>query len=195
MSIKFRLSSIVTITTIPSKQEYMITIGPVINRQKYGWSTFCCSLSPDINFDDVFNFCEKYNKIYTNDESDRSDKITFVIEYVTFKKYFTHFEVSEIYDRFTPLSDNDLLDDLDFIREEIINIHIQMNIMKQKGEIERYNFYDDLVSNKRYKMFQFVSQEQYDAYINRIRHIIAQEKDTYEQRINDIHNVSSKIWE
>ena len=195
MSIKFRTTDPVSISFIDQENQpdysddnkliisdVRFVLGPIINRVKCGWSTYDIILHPNVQLD---------QKLAPFDKLPVDNKISFE----TFKKHFTGFHAVEIQDKFTPLTEDDLLNDLDFIHDEVAKIQILMNTMKQKGEIERYNFYNDLIGTKMYKMFQFPTKDEFDTYINKIRYITEQDKETiYNQRVNDIKNISTLVW-
>ena len=118
-----------------------------------------------------------------------------IISYELFKNTFKTFQATELQDKFISLSENDLLDDLDFMHDETTKIQILMNVMKQKGETERYDFYNDLISVNIHKMFQFPSKEDYDRYIDKIRQITEKDKEEiYNKRVNEIKEIEKLVW-
>jgi hypothetical protein len=197
MSIKFRPTDSVKLTVIYHNQsdisnnlvitDISFEIGPIINRPKYGWSTYNLILSPDISLDQKKSLIDE--RLFNN----MIDIL--VIRYELFKKHFIRFQAIEIQDKFTPLSEEDLLNDVDFMRDEVAKIQIQMNVMKQKGEIERYQFYNDLISINMYKMFQFPNKNEFEEYIDKIRLITERDsKDMYNQRVNEIKEIEKLVW-
>lgn len=171
----------------PAITDILFEIGPIINRAKYGWSTYNLVLSSDISLDHKVSLL--------NDRWFSGSMGNLIIDYNLFKKYFPRFQVTEIQDRFYPLTEEDMLNDLDFMKDEITKIQIQMNIMKQKGENERYDFYSDLTSINMYKMFRFPNKEEFDLYVNKIRIITERDKkEMYDQRVNEMKVIENIIW-
>lgn len=197
MSIKFRPTDKIKLIVMYQNQavDYTVSdvqfeIGPIINRSRGGWSTYNLIPHPDTTLDQKISLLNKYG---FNDIMNMID--IFDIKYKLFKNHFTSFQAIEIQDKFTPLTEDDLLNDLDFMHDEVAKIQIEMNIMKQKGEIERYNFYNDLISINMYKMFQFPNKEEFNTYVDNIRSITERDKtDTYNQRINDIKEIEKLVW-
>lgn len=191
MSIKFRLTDPVRVTPTyhnDTISNIIFEIGPVINRARYGWSTYALILPNDTSLSHKLSVLDKYIII------DNKPNVV-IVDYELFRKYFTNFQAAEIHDKFTSLSEDDLLDDLDFMHDEVAKIQIQMNIMKQKGEIERYNFYNDLISINMHKMFCFPTKDEFDIYVDKIRQITDRDKDdTYNQRVNEMKEIEKLVW-
>lgn len=161
-----------------------VELGPIINRSKCGWSTYQLIVPEHIDVFKIFNPIYDIDKIITN----KIYKID--LDYQSFKSHIKEFKARELADRFYPASDNDLLDDLDFINDEITHIKIQMNLMKQKNEIDEYNFYENLLHNNTHLIFQLPSKEAYDRYIDKIikiRKIHFQEQ--FNQKIREIASI------
>lgn len=191
MLVKFRLTDPVKLIITyhnNSISDITFEIGPIINRAKYGWSTYTLILPLDTSLENKISLLDSFLII--------DNKPNFlIIDYELFKKHIKNFQATEIQDKFSPLSDNEILDDLDFMRDEVAKIQIQMNIMKQKSEIERYNFYNDLISINMYKMFCFPNKEEFDTYINKVREITDRDKDNeYNQRVNEMKEIEKLIW-
>jgi len=195
MSIKFRSTDKIRLIIMYQDLSNTISdihfeIGPIINRSRSGWSTYNLIPHPDTTLDQKISLL---NKCGFNDIMNMID--IFAIKYKLFKIHITSFQAIEIQDKFTPLTEDDLLNDLDFMHDEVAKIQIEMNIMKQKGEIERYNFYNDLISINMYKMFQFPNKEEFNTYVDNIRSITERDKtDTYNQRINEIKEIEKLVW-
>ena len=179
MSVKFRATDLVTaiikLDDMSNIIDVQFEIGPIINRSKKGWSIY--ELLPSIN-----NTLER--------------KIEFVnlvnhhLNYSIFRNHFVKLEAKEITDKFILLSEDDLLDDLDFMHDEITKIRIQMNIMKQEGQTERYNFYDGLINNNIHRMFGFANRDSFDSYIQTIRSITERDQQMIrDQRVQEINDI------
>src|SRR5580692_10718174 len=118
MSIKFRPNDLVVLNIKYSddtnKPEYVIVssieieIGPIINRVKCGWSTY--RLTPPEHIDIIKTFQNRINSYFIH---------RIVIEYREFKIIVKDFKASELLDRFSPFTIEDMMDDLDFIVDEI----------------------------------------------------------------------------
>jgi len=185
MSVKFRATDLVTaiikLDDMSNIIDVQFEIGPIINRSKKGWSIY--ELLPSIN-----NTLER--------------KIEFVnlvnhhLNYSIFRNHFVKLEAKEITDKFILLSEDDLLDDLDFMHDEITKIRIQMNIMKQEGQTERYNFYDGLINNNIHRMFGFANRDSFDSYIQTIRSITERDQQMIrDQRVQEINDIASCVWD
>lgn len=189
-SVKFRSTDLVTlIITYQNNIVNDITfeIGPIINRIKNGWSTYSLILPNDTSIDQKLSLLDSSIMIHKPN--------LLIISYELFKNTFKTFQATELQDKFISLSENDLLDDLDFMHDETTKIQILMNVMKQKGETERYDFYNDLISVNIHKMFQFPSKEDYDRYIDKIRQITEKDKEEiYNKRVNEIKEIEKLVW-
>ena len=185
MSVKFRATDLVTaiikLDDMSNIIDVQFEIGPIINRSKKGWSIY--ELLPSIN-----NTLER--------------KIEFVnlvnhhLNYSIFRNHFVKLEAKEITDKFILLSEDDLLDDLDFMHDEITKIRIQMNIMKQEGQTERYNFYDGLINNNIHRLFGFANRDSFDSYIQTIRSITERDQQMIrDQRVQEINDIASCVWD
>jgi hypothetical protein len=171
---KFRSKDKIIISLNNTNNEFSITLGPVINRNKFCWSYYQIYLmDKKITFDDILN---QYHLIYHDYEnvsyiiSYKTDKL--IIDFKTFKKMFKIDYITELTDQCVQLSEKDLLEDLDFIKKEIVKCRTILESLKQKEDHEKYNFYDKLLNEKQYTMFQFDSLTNYENYINKISQII-----------------------
>lgn len=184
MSVKFRpTDSVIPIITFDNTSniiDVQFEIGPIINRSKRGWSIY--ELLPLTN-----NTLEQKIALIPTDHT---------LNYGMFKNHFEKLEAREISNRFILLSESDLLDDIDFMHDEIAKIRIQMNIMKQEGQTERYDFYDDLINNNIHRMFGFVDRDEFDSYVETIRLITERDQQIMrDQRIQEINDIASRVWD
>lgn len=139
-----------------------VELGPIINRMKQGWSIYQLVIPDHIDLIKIFSPIHDIPKIFTK----KMHKIE--MDYQSFKSYVKDFKARELIDRFIPASDEDLLNDLNFIDDEITHVKIQMNLMEQKKEISEYNFYYKLLHENTHLMFQLSSKELYNKYIDKI---------------------------
>lgn len=163
-----------------------IMIEKVINRSKMGWSAYKVILPSDMIEKKVAENIRSLDpsKILDSITTWKIDPdtniehvaVTYIINYNVFTSLHKIFKVSELVERFRILTDECLLNDLEFMQEEIVTIKINMNLMKQKGELSRFAFYENLINNKLHTMFQFSSKDEYDTYIAKITTLIKSDK-------------------
>jgi len=198
---KFHPNSLVTIKLEPEK--LVIKIGPIINRVKCCFEFYSVVLTETTNNYDyilktlnTINSTNDSNK--SNDSNISNDSNTTEIStcYKKFKELFQIDHVTLLESESITLTNQDLLNDLDFIKDEIIKCKIHMNTLKQKNELNLYNFYNDLVNNRQHEMFQFLSKNDYDNYLDKIAKIIEIEfpKDCENDNIANVQIISEKIW-
>lgn len=190
MSIKFRPNDLVVLNITHQFSDDVdvngdvnvdIEIGPIINRVRCGWSTYCPITSEHDNIINAFR-----------DRISSSSTSRIVIEYREFKTIIKEFKAVELLDRFRPFSIEDMRDDLDFIKDELTHVKIQMNIMKQKNEIEKYNFYENLVEKNTHLMFGLPSKEKYFTYMKNLSEICNTSQKMH-QSLQNAHTVSENI--
>jgi hypothetical protein len=202
MSIKFRPNENVVLeftyddsdaddNTTHSISSVKALIGPVINRPKHGWSIYSVKMSDQQTIDEIRSKCYELIPSLKEMKLDR-----YMMDYSTFKKNFKIEHVSEVSEHFQALTDQDLLNDLDFIKGEIDRIRINMNKLEQTGAIKRLEFFTDLVTKKQHTMFQFNSHEEYESYIDKIAKLI--DKDEIDkalaESIKNVDAISKTIW-
>lgn len=200
-SIKFRQTSDVTIvltsndactdqTNITYKLSH-ITIGPLVDRVKYVKCFYAISVDENPDFQKISkeHFTESYNSEH---------EIRFTTKYKEFKKYFKIVCARELNDLSTPLSDQDLINDLDFMKSEIVTCQINMNLLKQKGDMTKYAFYDNMINKQQHLMFQVPTPEQYASYLDKIAKLLDKNVDDVtnkeKQIMNDVMEVSKNVW-
>lgn len=173
---KFRSDDTVTIK-FSNDRQINIVIGPVVNRMN------CC-------------FCF-YKIVLSDDDTKRcvkmyNDDATF--SYKDFKKKFKIDHVAMMEADSLPMTNQDMLNDLDFIKNEITNCKIKMNSLKQEGDMMMYNFYNNLIRNKQYEMFQFQSKETYHQYLDKISEIIDSLDLKSNENMDNINVLSNHLW-
>ena len=214
---KFRANDQIIITFI--NNNYQIIVGPVINRSKLYGEYY--QLIIDSNYESLFSrdICEK-NFILFHDLSqsqsqgqdqvqdgvksecgdmvqslDYNPMIRFKTIYKTFRNLFEIDHVKMMTDKITPMSDQDLLDDLDFMNNEIIKCKIAMNIFYQKSDMIKYNAYRQLIYTDTHKMFQLQSPDEYNNYLDHISLLIKGSSiDDTKKEFNHMRDVSESIW-
>lgn len=173
MSIKFRPSDKVTIKLIDLNP--IIEIGPVFNRDLCGWSLYSVDTNSIKNEISLFlenqtldsNFNQTLDSDKFKDFSDAHHPILIKSDYRTFKNYFKLFKVRELHDRFYPATEQDLLDDLEFMHDEIANIKSRLNLINSD---ENRSFYNNLLNNP-HLIFSFKSLDNYNAYVLKLTEI------------------------
>ncbi|VBB17798.1 hypothetical protein YASMINEVIRUS_261 [Yasminevirus sp. GU-2018] len=163
-----------------------IIIEKVINRARMGWTTYQVvlpnttvkqSVAERIRMLDASKILDTTTTGGLDPQTQtRRVAVTHTINYTTFREVCKEFKVTELVDRFVPMTDECLLRDLEFMQEEVVTVKIQMNLMKQKGETSRLAFYEDLIGNRPHIMFQLPTKEDYDAYIAKITSLVKSDK-------------------
>lgn len=167
MSIKFRPSDKVTIKLIDLNP--IIEIGPVFNRDLCGWSLYSVDTNSIKNEISLFLENQTLDSDKFKDFSDAHHPILIKSDYRTFKNYFKLFKVRELHDRFYPATEQDLLDDLEFMHDEIANIKSRL-ILINTDEHEKLSFYNNLLNNP-HLIFSFKSLDNYNAYVLKLTEI------------------------
>ena len=168
-----------------------IIIGPLIDRVNYNKCFYAIKIEdyPDYH---------KILKDYFTQSYISNHEVHFTTKYKVFKKYFKITYARELPELLLQLSDQDLVDDLDFMKSEIINCQINMNVHKQNGNMMKYAFYDDIINKHQHIMFQIPTNNQYMLYLDKISLILDQNIDIMlnkeKQIMNDVMDISNNIW-
>ena len=203
MSVKFRNDSHITIcfecrpnyciNNIDKPLQNDVIIGPIINRNN------CTKIFYNIEImekNKLYDICMKYFNYCMYRSKNRNIIIQFDINYKLLKKYCKIVHVCER--ESIEMTENDFLNDLDYMNDEIMKCKMNMDLMKFKKEFDKYNFYQELINNKQHTMFQLLSINNYNAYLDKISLVvnnynsisIEQEKEI----MNDIIDISHTIW-
>lgn len=205
-SIKFRQADDVTIVFVidsdnadtqnivplaSTQKSPHMTIGPLIDRVRCVKSFYAVTIDGD---PDIWKISNDHLTI-----SYRSgDKICFTTKYKEFKRYFKIVCAHELSNLSIPLTDKDLLDDLDFMKSEIVTCQINMNVLKQKGDMDKFTFYDNMINNQQHVMFQVPTAEQYALYLDKIGKLLDNNDENItnkeKQIMNDVMSVSKEVW-
>ena len=186
---KFRHND--TIHIILSDDTHMIYIGPIINRLTLSWNFYKIGLDIIINKN-------TFDILHEKEEVNRQDDCKeYIIKYKDFTKNIKISYVELINDMTYKMTNNDLLDDLDFMKSEIVKCRISMNKFKLLNEIDKYNTYDKMINHEQYKMFQLPSSEDFDKYLDTISSLLDKEtiEENEKENMNYISLLSNQIWE
>jgi hypothetical protein len=168
-----------------------IIIGPLIDRMR------CVKSFYEIIVEDHPDI-QKISREYFSVMSQTGDEIRFATKYTDFKKHFKIVYAHELNELSTPLTDDDLIEDLDFMKREIVTCQINMNILKQKGDMDKFSFYENLINNQQHIMFQVHTAEQYAEYLDKIAKLLDNNADDVinkeKQIMNDVMNLSKEVW-
>lgn len=197
VSIKFRKNDTIRIlfedvNGNSTNTEYpRIVLGPVIDRVK---CVKCWYLLTLTDYTDIRIVSEKQFKVHLN-----SDQCTeFTALYKDFKKVCKIESAHRLVDGDIEMTDEELMDDLDFMKNEIITCQINMNMMKQRGEMEKYQFYDDMINIHQHDMFQIPTPELFVQYMDKIAKILEKEHDIAiakeKEAIDNVRIMSQNIW-
>src|SRR5579872_6777993 len=189
MSVKFRQNDKVDLhfnfssNVTPSLPDSVsIKIGPIIDRtncmKKY-YELFFVDMS---NIMTIYDTCEKkFNKF--------KNANCFKISYKMLKSNFKISHATELEFLRESMTNQDLLDDLDFMKDEIVKCQINMNLLKQKNDHKNYEFYDQLINYKQHIMFQVPTLQEYSAYLDKISKLIVDNKPEIEkQKMTNVMN-------
>jgi hypothetical protein len=165
----------------------IIIIGPIINRCCMCWSYYQVFIDQDKS-----NLGDIKMKLESMDHHD--------IKYNEAKKILKILYVSELSDHRRSLTDDDMLDDLDEMKNEIVRRQISMNILKQQNNIELYEKNHRLIYHEPHKLFHLPSYEAYTHYLDKIDALIS--KQNHENQIDellhdhmyDLINGSPDLW-
>jgi hypothetical protein len=184
-----------------------IIIGPVIDRVKCVKSSYELEIKllPEKNSAkenvSMYHICLNNfnNHMEIKDESMLASKtnIYFTTDYKHFKKHFKIISASKI-DPDIPMTETDMLDDLTFMNDEIVTCQINMNMFKQKGDMVRYAFYNNMLNTQQHKMFHIPTSEQYDEYLNKISLLVSTnvefDKIQNKKIMDEVSWISETIW-
>jgi phosphate-selective porin len=196
---KFRQSDEVTIILKnDNTMEYIeIIIGPIIDRVNLMKINYQITVENDTEIKNISkNNFETVYKIETD------TKIVSEIKYKTkYREFKNHFKIIYVNEKDKVLMSNqDMIDDLDFIKNELITCQINMNLLKQKGETEKLHFYENLINYEQHRMFQIPSADMYNEYLDKIAKILDKEigddstKNMEKKIMNNILSLSNDVW-
>lgn len=179
---------------ITNDDNIKITIGPVIDRLNLCSSYYnVIIMFDDNNSNDNNSYDNNESNESTNLNNSREFKSKFInicnlyfahimntkyiykTNYNTFKKYFKISHLEKINNMCKTLSEQELLDDLDFIKSQFKKYRIIMEKNKDIN-IEKYNMINHMLSHEQYKMFQLSSNDQFEKYLDEITKIIEKQK-------------------
>ena len=167
-----------------------IILGPVTNRIKCTKSYYDIKILNEYN--NVYDTCLKHFESCIMRAKNRNILVQFDINFKKLKKYFNISHASEIHAN--SMTDNELLDDLDFMNDEIIKFKIKMNILEQQNEHSKLNFYKDLLNDKQYIMFQIPSANEYMEYLDKISTLLDNKSSNEKRIMNEVMNLSYNVW-
>lgn len=133
-----------------------IIAGPVINRYGFVWEYYDLFLTDDslrpynVGFPEGVEIITTYGDLV---------KAGCKIDYMRLLK-----EESQ-----TPLTDQDLVDDLEYMQKEIEKCDKLVKKYQNKDDEKKSEFFFNLVNVNTYKMFLFNSEKDYEDYIKRVR--------------------------
>ena len=194
--IKFRQTDNVTIVFAANDNKQNIshiTIGPLIDRVRCFKAFYAITTEDNPSIQELLK--EQFN-VSLKLETDTC----FTINYKEFKKYFKITYARELTNLGSLMSDDELISDLDFMKNEIVTCQINMNILKQKGDMIKYAFYDNMINNQQHLMFQIPTTVQYAAYLDKIANLLDKndvnvtQKEKEKKIMNDVMDVSNNIW-
>ncbi len=191
-----------------SDDGYTIIIGPIINRYYLCWSHYQVFVKDYCNNEDLKKRLQKLTINTCSSESLESVESVesvdlmnqFIINYNESKKIFSIDYVTELLDYRTMLTNEDLMNDLDYMKNEIIGRQILMNKFKQQNNNDAYTKYYQMIYHEPHKLFQFLSHIEYTKYLDIIDNIITKQND--ENKTNevifdhmyDLINDSNHFW-
>jgi hypothetical protein len=165
-----------------------IKIGPIIDRvncmKKY-YELFFVDLTDITTIHDICD--KKFNKFKNTNG--------FKISYKMLKDNFKISHATELEFLRVPMTNQDLMDDLDFMKDEIIKCQINMNLLKQKNDQKKYDFYNQLINHKQHIMFQVPTLQEYSIYLDKISKLIVDNKPEIEkQNMTNVMAISNTMW-
>lgn len=172
---KFRSDTKVIIDNIDNKVS--IIIGPIIDRTNKNWSKY------SVNIDT--NEFKTIKNILINTKNNIIDN-KIVILYSEFKKHFRINYVNKL-EYECKMTREDFMNDIDFMRDEIMKCKISVNKYKQSDRKDLVIRYENLINNEQHKMFQVDTKEEYDNYLDHIENLITD----YEKEAMDKMNIKT----
>lgn len=177
---KFRSDVKVIIDNIDNKAS--IIIGPIIDRTNKKWSKYAINI-------DINEFKTIKNILINTTHNSIDNKI--IILYSDFKKHFKINYVSELeYEH--KMSREDFMNDIDFMRDEILKCKISINKYKQINRNDLVTRYENLINNEQHKMFQVNTKEEFDNYLDYIENLITESE---KEAMNKMSAKTITAWE
>jgi hypothetical protein len=185
---KFCNDNNITIKINELNSEYEIILGPIIDRSKLCWLHYNGIIKND--FMDLINICKSHFQFkYLNN----INEMNYTTSYKTFKKYLSLEYVKIIPNYVIPLSEDDILNDLTFMKSKIMK-HIEiMSEYKQNNDMTNYNFMNNLLYHEQFKMFQMTNNEEYNTYIDVIKTITDKHNNLLNETIQHTNTMNSII--
>jgi hypothetical protein len=175
-TIKFHNSDIIIIRLKDNPQPEIL-IGPIINR------TLCIKSYYLIEVSNSDGLLDRY-----------TDNMT------TYREFKKHYKITSAHklDLDEPLTNEELLDDLDFIKNEIVNCRITLNLHLQKGDMKKFTFYNNLLNSQQHSIFHLPSADHYMEYLNKIAKLIDKDPmdviDNNKKLMDQVINMSEVVW-
>ncbi len=115
-----------------------------------------------------------------------------------YKKFRNLFEIdhaTKMNENTIPMTNQNLLDDLDFMNNEIIKCKIAMNNFYQNSDMTKYNAYRQMIYTDTHKMFELESPEEYNNYLDHISKLIPDYNiDDTKKEFDNMRDVSENLW-
>jgi hypothetical protein len=192
---KFQSNDTINITIEPTLCNtdlmYKIIIGPIINHPLLCWTYYNARIDIDnLDRDSMIDRCQKY---FTPIDVDTG--LSYVTKYVNFKKYFKIDYVELIDNRLIEMTDNDLMDDLDLMKDILIRHQDRIDKYFQSNDMDNYNKCRHILNIEQHILFQIPTKEQYGNYLDKISETIDRFKSDEKKKMETIMIMSENLFD